>query len=134
MKIELKDAGDARKVASITFEAEEIAEKEKKVCKEFANQANVPGFRKGKVPPNVIRSRFGKQMGEELKRQVSTDAYEALLKRDDLRVHSVLKVDAGEIEPTKSTIVEVTLDVEADFELPDYESFELSIHTTDAAD
>ena len=134
MKIELKDAGDARKVASITFEAEEIAEKEKKVCKEFANQANVPGFRKGKVPPNVIRSRFGKQMGEELKRQVSTDAYEALLKRDDLRVHSVLKVDAGEIEPTKSTIVEVTLDVEADFELPDYESFELSIHKTDASD
>jgi trigger factor len=134
VKIELKDAGDARKVASITFEAEEIAEKEKKVCKEFANQANVPGFRKGKVPPNVIRSRFGKQMGEELKRQVSTDAYEALLKRDDLRVHSVLKVDAGEIEPTKSTIVEVTLDVEADFELPDYESFELSIHKTDASD
>ncbi|MBT7741613.1 MAG: trigger factor, partial [Opitutae bacterium] len=134
MKIELKDAGDARKVATITFEAEEVAEKEKKVCKDFANQANIPGFRKGKVPPNVIRSRFGKQMNEELKRQVSTDAYEAVLERDDLRVHSILKVDAGEVDSGNAVTVEVTVDVEADFELPDYESYELSIHKTDVSD
>ncbi len=134
MKIELKDAGDARKVATITFEAEEVAEKEKKVCKDFANQANIPGFRKGKVPPNVIRSRFGKQMNEELKRQVSTDAYEALLERDDLRVHSILKVDAGEVDSGNAVTVEVTVDVEVDFELPDYESYELSIHKTDVSD
>ena len=134
MKIELKDAGDARKVATITFEAEEVAEKEKKVCKDFANQANIPGFRKGKVPPNVIRSRFGKQMNEELKRQVSTDAYEAVLERDDLRVHSILKVDAGEVDSANAVTVEVTVDVEADFELPDYESYELSIHKTDVSD
>ena len=134
MKIELKDAGDARKVATITFEVEEVAEKEKKVCKDFANQANIPGFRKGKVPPNVIRSRFGKQMNEELKRQVSTDAYEAELERDDLRVHSILKVDAGEVDSGNAVTVEVTVDVEADFELPDYESYELSIHKTDVSD
>jgi trigger factor len=134
VKIVLKDAGDARKVAIVTFEAEEVADKEKKVCRDFANQANIPGFRKGKVPPNVIRSRFGKQMNEELKRQVSTDAYEAVLKRDDLRVHSVLKVDAGEVDSSNAATVEVTVDVEADFELPDYESFELSIHKTDVSD
>ncbi len=134
MKIELKDAGDARKVAIITFEAEEVVEKEKKVCRDFANQANIPGFRKGKVPPDVIRSRFGKQMNDELKRQVSTDAYEAVLERDDLRVHSILKVDAGEVDSGNTATVEVTVDVEADFELPDYESYELSIHKTDVSD
>ncbi|MFP6893582.1 MAG: trigger factor, partial [Opitutales bacterium] len=85
-------------------------------------------------PPNVIRSRFGKQMNEELKRQVSTDAYEAVLERDDLRVHSVLKVDAGEVDSGNAATVEVTVDVEADFELPDYESYELSIHKTDVSD
>jgi len=134
VKIELNDAGDARKVATITFEAEEVTEKEKKVCKDFANQANIPGFRKGKVPPNVIRSRFGKQIGEELKRQVSTDAYEAVLELDDQRVHSILKVDAGEIDSGNAATIEVTIDVEADFELPDYESYELSIHKTDVSD
>ena len=134
VKIELKDAGDARKVATITFEAEEVAEREKKVCKDFANQANIPGFRKGKVPPSVIRSRFGKQMNEELKRQVSTDAYEAVLKRDDLRVHSVLKVDAGEVDSGNAATVEVTVDIEADFELPDYESYQLSISKTEVSD
>ena len=111
-----------------------MTEKENKLCKDFANQANIPGFRKGKVPPNVIRSRFGKQMNEELKRQVSTDAYQAVLDRDDLRVHSILKVDAGDVESGNPATVEVTVDVEADFDLPDYESYELSIHKTDVSD
>ena len=91
-------------------------------------------FERAKCPRDVIRSRFGKQMNDELKRQVSTDAYEAVLERDDLRVHSVLKVDAGEVDSGNAATVEVTVDVEADFELPDYESFELSIHKTDVSD
>ncbi|MFP6887544.1 MAG: trigger factor, partial [Opitutales bacterium] len=134
MNIELKDAGDARKVATVTFEAEEVAEKDKAVCREFANQVNIPGFRKGKVPPNVIQQRFGKEMVDELKRRISSDAYEAVLEREDLRVHAVLNVDAGEVNAGSSATVEVTVDVEADFDLPDLEDFEVTIHGTDVSE
>ena len=128
MNLEIKEAGDARKVALVSFDSEEISDQEKQVCKEFGRMANIPGFRKGKAPIQVIKKRYSKELKEELNRKVSTTAYEAVLDHKDIRVYSILKVDAGELEPDSPATVEVTVDVEPDFELPDYENFEFTIH------
>ena len=131
MNLEIKEAGDARKVALVSFDSEEISDQEKQVCKEFGRMANIPGFRKGKAPIQVIKKRYSKELKEELNRKVSTTAYEAVLDHKDIRVYSILKVDAGELEPNSPATVEVTVDVEPDFELPDYENFEFTIHPTE---
>ncbi len=134
MNVELKEAGEARKVATVTFEAEEVAEKEKAVLKDFTKLARIPGFRAGKAPANVVRKQFAKQMGEELTRKVSEEAYEAVLEQDGLRIHSVLGVDAGDVSADAPAKVEVTVDVEPEFEIPDYASYELQVHGTEATD
>ena len=48
MNLELKDAGTARKIAIVTFDADEIKSKEDEACREIGKIANIPGFRKGK--------------------------------------------------------------------------------------
>ena len=73
-------------------------------------------------------------MREELNRKVSTAAYEAVLEQKDIKVYSVLKVDAGELEPSQSASVEVTIDVEPEFEIPKYKDFELTIETTEVSE
>ena len=60
MNVEIKEAGDARKVAIVTFESEEVSDQENQVCKEFGRMANIPGFRKGKAPEQVIRKKYSK--------------------------------------------------------------------------
>ena len=127
MNLEIKEAGTARKIATVTFESEEVSEKEKQSCQELCRVANIPGFRKGKAPLTIIRKRFSKELHEELNRKISTEAYEAVLAKKDLRVYSILKVDAGTLDPKSSATVEVTIDVEPEFELPDYENFELEV-------
>ena len=134
MNLEIKEAGDARKVALVSFDSEEISDQEKQVFKEFGRMANIPGFRKGKAPLQVIKKRYSKELKEELNRKVSTTAYEAVLEHKDIRVYSVLKVDAGELEPNSPVTVEVTVDVEPDFELPDYENYEFTIHPAEVSD
>ena len=134
MNLEIKEAGDARKVALVSFDSEEISDQEKQVFKEFGRMANIPGFRKGKAPLQVIKKRYSKELKEELNRKVSTTAYEAVLEHKDIRVYSVLKVDAGELEPNSPVTVEVTVDVEPDFELPDYENYEFTIHPAEVND
>jgi trigger factor len=134
VNLEIKEAGDARKVALVSFDSEEISDQEKQVCKEFGRMANIPGFRKGKAPLQVIKKRYSKELKEELNRKVSTTAYEAVLEHKDIRVYSVLKVDAGELEPNSPATVEVTVDVEPDFELPDYENYEFTIHPAEVND
>ena len=95
--------------------------------------ANIPGFRKGKAPENVIRKKYSKELKEELNRKVSTTAYEAVLDHKDIRVYSILKVDAGEVEANSPATVEVTVDVEPEFDLPAYEEFEYAIRSTDVS-
>ena len=133
MNVEIKDAGDARKVALVTFESDEVTSQESQVCKQFGRMANIPGFRKGKAPENVIRKKYSKELKEELNRKVSTTAYEAVLDHEDIRVYSILKVDAGEVEANSPATVEVTVDVEPEFDLPAYEEFEYTIRSTEVS-
>ena len=131
MNVEIKEAGDARKVAIVTFESEEVSDQENQVCKEFGRMANIPGFRKGKAPEQVIRKKYSKELKAELNRKVSTAAYEAVLEHKDIRVYSILKVDPGEIDSNGPATVEVTVDIEPEFDLPDYEAYEYSINLTE---
>jgi trigger factor len=131
VNVEIKDAGDARKVALVTFDSDEVTSQDSKVYKQFGRMANIPGFRKGKAPEQVIRKKYAKELKEELNRKVSTTAYEAVLEHEDIRVYSILKVDAGNVEANSPATVEVTVDVEPEFDLPAYEEFEYTIQSTE---
>ena len=134
MKVDIKDAGVARKIATVNFDAEEVSKHESKVCQDLGKMVSIPGFRKGKAPAQIIRKKYAKELREELNRKVSTVAYETLLEQKEIKIYSVLKVDAGDLEPSQSASVEITVDVEPEFDLPNYKEFELTIEPTEVAD
>ena len=134
MNVEIKEAGDARKIVNVSFDMDEMSEKGKQVCKELSRIANIPGFRKGKAPEQIIRKKFASEITQELSRKVSTAAYEAVLDNKDIKVYSILKVEPGEVSTDAPATIEVTVDIESDFELPKYEEFELTISPTDVKD
>ena len=49
MNLEIKEAGDARKVVNVSFDSDEVSAKDKEVCREFGRLANIPGFRKERL-------------------------------------------------------------------------------------
>ena len=134
MNLEIKEAGDARKIVNVTFDSDEMSDKGNQVCKELSRVANIPGFRKGKAPEVVIRKKYASEITQELSRKVSTAAYEAVLGNEDIKVYSILKVEPRDVKEGTPATVEVTVDVESDFELPKYEQFELSIHPIEVKD
>jgi trigger factor len=131
VNVDIKDAGVARKIATVSFESEEVSKHESKVCQELGKAVSIPGFRKGKAPANVIRKKYARELKDELIRKVSTAAYEAVIENKDIKIYSVLKVDAGDLEPKQSASVEVTVDVEPEFDLPKYKEYELTIEPTE---
>lgn len=134
MNLELKDAGASRKIATVTFDAEEIQKKENEACQEIGKIANIPGFRKGKAPIAVIRKKYTKELKDELSRKVSTDAYESILDNKEIKVYSVLKVEPSDFSSEQGASVEVTIDIEPDIDLPDYEMFEVSAESDEISD
>jgi len=134
VNVEIKEAGDARKIVNVTFDSDEMSEKGNQVCKELGRLANIPGFRKGKAPEQVIRKRYASEIQQELSRKVSTAAYEAVLENKEIKVYSILKVEPGEVKSGEPATIEVTVDIESEFDLPKYEEFELTVHSGEVND
>ena len=134
MNLSIKEAGTARQIATVTFDAEEIQTKEKEACNEIGKVANIPGFRKGKAPSNVIRKRFSKELNDELTRKLSTEAYESIMENKDFKVYSILKVEPGSIDTNSGTSVDITYDIEPEFEIPEYENFQVNTEPVEVTD
>ena len=66
MLVNFEDLSPVRKAIEVEIPADRIANEANRVTTEFGRQANLPGFRKGKVPANVVRSRFAKEIQEEV--------------------------------------------------------------------
>jgi trigger factor len=66
MLLNYQDLSPIKKSVEVEIPAEVIAAESTKVTNEFGRQAKLPGFRPGKIPANVVRTRFAKEIQEEV--------------------------------------------------------------------
>lgn len=60
MNITTKDIENYERELTIEFDAAELAKAKKTAAKKLAERVNIPGFRKGKVPPQILEQHIGK--------------------------------------------------------------------------
>jgi len=70
MKAELKEVSPTQKELHIEIQAEDIRQVYQKVSQQYARMANVPGFRKGFAPLDVIRMRYKDEIANEVLRDL----------------------------------------------------------------
>ncbi|HVT03246.1 MAG TPA: trigger factor [Thermoanaerobaculia bacterium] len=66
MLVDYKDLTTVRKSVAVEIPADAISHEVQQVTSEFAKQARIPGFRPGKTPKNVVRTRFLKEIDDEV--------------------------------------------------------------------
>jgi trigger factor len=71
---------------SVTVEipANVVDEERNRIVQQYAKAARVPGFRKGKVPAGVIRTRFSQDINEEVVRNLIPPAFRAETQKQNL--------------------------------------------------
>lgn len=83
MKSEIKEVSPTQKELKIEIEAATIKEAYGRISKKYASRANVPGFRKGYVPVDVIRLRFKEEIkGDVLQDVIPGAVAEAITEHD----------------------------------------------------
>ncbi|WP_210480980.1 trigger factor [Naasia sp. SYSU D00948] len=107
--------------------------------KHIAEQVNIPGFRKGKVPPPIIDQRVGKGAVIEHAINEGMDGfYRQALADNDLRPLGRPEADVTKLPELKdySGDLELTIevDVRPDFELPDYEDVTVTVEAAEVGD
>jgi len=105
----------------------------------IAEQVNIPGFRKGKVPPPIINQRVGKEAVLEHAVNDGLDGfYRAAVNENELRPLGRPQADivewpkAADFSGDLELAIEV--DVRPEIELPDYEGFEVAVEPAEVTD
>ena len=66
MLLNFTDVSPIKKIVEVEIPADLISAESNRVTTEFGRQAKIPGFRPGKIPANVVRNRFAKEIQEEV--------------------------------------------------------------------
>src|SRR5947199_1518297 len=101
--------------------------------KKIAQQVNVPGFRKGKVPARIIEARIGRGVVLEqvVKDAIPTKYSEALTSAEDVSPLGQPEIEVTEIPDNQSLAFIAEVDVRPDIRLPELSS--LAVQVDDAA-
>ena len=110
----------------ITVEAEKFENAMKKVYFKNAKYFNIPGFRKGKAPMNIVEKYYGDQIFyEDAFNEIATEAYEEALKENKIEVVSRPEVDIKQMEKGKDVIFTAVVQTKPEVELGKYKGIEL---------
>jgi trigger factor len=134
MNVSVKDAGACRKTMKIEVPADVLSEERAKVVKVFAQHANIPGFRKGKAPKDVVAGKYAKEIKQDLEEHIVPKFYQEALAESQLKVINVIDVSKVDIVEDQPLAFDVTVDVEPEFKLPKYTDIPIKEEKTEVTD
>jgi len=136
-KVTIKDAGACAKLVSIEIPAETVTEKLKDSIDTLSVEAQLPGFRKGRVPRWLIEKRFGTAIRKEAKTELVTQALNRAIEENKLEVvgsPSAESLAKAELEEGKAFAFDVEVEVLPEFELPSLDGIAVKKPTIEVTD
>lgn len=105
------------------------------MLKELGKQANVRGFRRGKVPEAILRQKYKNEIYGEMRSALIRKAYQNIQERDDIELYDVVDVgELGDVDGGSEVTLDITVDVVPSFELPDYSAIATQVPPSDVDD
>src|SRR6185369_4541783 len=84
MKTELKDVSPTRKEIRIEIEPAQIRSAYDRISQQYSKAANVPGFRPGRAPTSVVRTRYKSEIRSEVLRELIPEAINSAIREHSL--------------------------------------------------
>ena len=125
MNITVTDQEQCKKLVRLAIPSESVRAETDKVVVNLARQVNVPGFRRGHVPGSVIRTRFKKELREEVISHLLPSALGDAIREKDLKVVGEPSLEAFKFNDDESIDASFTVEVAPEFEIANYKGIAL---------
>ena len=120
---------------TFNIEAEKFEEAMKKVYAKTAKYFNIPGFRKGKAPMQLVERQYGSAIFyEDAFNELVPDIYDEAIKENKVEAVSRPNIDIVQMEKGKELIFTATVETKPEVELGKYKGIEIKkieYNTTD---
>lgn len=134
IQIEFQETAPCTREASVKIPATEVEKTFNNIVKEISREVQIQGFRKGKVPPALVKARFAQNIVEDTAKQLQNAAIEKM--QADLDLVAVTGLDDGKVMPAagKEYSFKATIEIAPVFDLPDYKALSVEVPKGEDAD
>jgi trigger factor len=124
-----------KRAYTLTITAKDIDARIDTELKAIAPTVRMPGFRPGKVPPNLVRKMHGPALAQEALQKSVQEGVETLMRKEKLRPAMQPSVALADgYEPGKDAEVSVEVEILPEIELPSLDGLKLERLTAPVAD
>jgi len=124
---------------NVVFEIEvpqaEVAKAVEKAYRKLAGKINIPGFRKGKTPRNILEARIGKEaIMEEAFEILASPAYGAALDENNIEPVSRPQIEVVTLAEDKDLVFKVTVVAKPEITLGQYKGLKVAEQAVEITD
>ena len=123
MKVEIKSKKGLRTILSVIVDKKNIQTKMDERLKELQKEVALKGFRPGKVPPEVIKSQFGKSIYGEVVDKILRETTTKAIDEKKLKVAGQPKIDLKQFGEGKDLNYELQIDCLPSVVLKNFDKF-----------
>lgn len=134
MKSAVETLSPTRAKLTVEVPFEELKPSLDKAYKQIAQQINVPGFRKGKVPAAVIERQFPGAAREQALNDILSAKYAEAMQDNDLTPLAQPEVEVTKYDDQGPLEFTVEVDVRPEITVPDYEGLEAVVEDVEVTD
>ena len=128
LNITVTDQEQCRKQLRLEISSQTVRDKTDQIAGEFARQVNVPGFRRGHVPKSVVKTRFRKELRDEMLSQLLPVSLGDAIREKELKVIGEPAVEDLKFGDDESIDVTFNVEVAPEFTLSNYKGIALTTH------
>ncbi len=116
---------------NIQVSREEIEKNFEETAQKYASEIKVPGFRRGKVPIDVVKNRFKEAIYIEVREKLINKHVYEKMEKEKLRIVSSPVVEKIDHEEGNDLSADIRVEIFPEVNLPDLETVELEIPAKD---
>ena len=128
MKTNVEKLSDTRVKLNVSVPFDELGQEIDQAYKAISQQVNIPGFRRGKAPRQLIDARFGRgPILEQVVNDMLPTRYEQALTENDLNPLGQPEIEVTKIEDNDVVEFTAEIDVRPEIEVPDFSKIEVTV-------
>ena len=135
MKSSVEKLSDTRVKVSVEIPIDELKPEIDQAYAALAQQVQIPGFRRGKAPRQLIEARFGRgAVMEQVVNDTLSNRYGQLLDEHELKVVSQPEIDLTKVDPNSGVDFNFEVDVRPEFEVPSFDDVAVEVPALEVSD
>jgi len=127
IRSQVEDLSSVSKKITVEVPAEEAGKEYEKISREYQREARVPGFRIGKAPMSLVRSRYASDIRSEVGRKLVPDCYRQAITELGLRTVGEPSLSRLDYTEGKPLVFEAMVEVLPEISLPKYRGLEVAV-------